>query len=93
MFVVLPIASAYEEYGHEVMRRIVAQGYDACNDNDYLTSLNRRICIYWTAPVIILGNANMVGRTVVVRIPARDFIEEYALDDFLARLREFRTHQ
>ena len=92
MFVLMPIAAAYEEYGNEVMKRIVANGYDACYDNDYLVALNRRIKHYWNQCVVIVGNTNMVGRTVVVRIPSCDSITEYPLDTFLHSLGEIRSH-
>lgn len=93
MFVILPIAAAYEEYGNEIMKRIVAHGYDACYDNDYLAAINRRVKHYWSECIVIVGQANMVERTVVVRIPSCDSITEYPLDIFLQRLGEIRPHQ
>ena len=93
MFVILPIAAAYEEYGNEVMKRIVARGYDACYDNDYLAAINLRVKHYWSQCVVIVGNANVMDRTVVVRIPSLETITEYPLDTFLQSLDKIRPSQ
>lgn len=92
MFVIMPIAAAYEEYGHQILRQIVAAGRDdVCYDNDYPTAINHRVKRFWSQCIVIVGQANVAANTVVVRIPSMDTITEYPLDTFLQRLHEIHS--
>ncbi len=89
MFVLMPIAAAYEDYGHEVLRQIAAAGRDdVCYDTDYPTAINHRVRRFWSHCIVIVGQTNVTNNTVVVRIPSMDTITEYPLDTFLQRLHE-----
>ncbi len=93
MFVVMPIAPAYEEYAMEILKRIATRDYNVCYEDDYATPIHRRVQHFYRCRILIVGKANVEAQTVIMRSPWLNTIETYALTDVLDRLDEFDTHK
>lgn len=89
MFVVMPIAPAYEEYAMEIMNKIAMRNHITCYDNDYAMPIHRRALHFYHCRIVIVGKANMETETIILRSPWLDTIETYTLAEFLNRLDEF----